>query len=262
MRQLHFRGNMMRETVTGLVLTYNGDRLLEKCLKSLDFCDEILVVDSDSTDSTRKIAKAHGARVIINPWPGPVKQFQLALSEVSTTWIVSLDQDEILTDELRDNIIAKLSKKERVAGYYTPRSSFYFNRFMKHSGWYPDYLFRIFRNGKMEVTASGAHYHFEPRGETIKLTGDILHYPYESFEQHMEKINYYAEEGAKSLREKGRKGGLIQGLLHGIMRFIKLYLLKVGFLDGKAGFYNAMAGFYYTFQKYIRVEETKKWGGR
>lgn len=252
---------MQRETVTGLVLTLNGERLLERCLKSLDFCDELLVVDSESSDRTTAIAEACGARVMVNPWPGPVAQFKLALSEVRTTWVVSLDQDEYLSDELRENIVARLSKKEQVAGYFVPRSSFYFNRFMKHSGWYPDYLFRVFRLGRMEVSASGAHYHFTPRGETLKLAGDILHYPYESFAQHMEKINYYAEEGAKSLREKRKKGGPAVGLAHGVMRFVKLYLLKAGFLDGKAGFYNAMAGFYYTFQKYIRVEETEKWGG-
>jgi len=250
----------MRETVTGLVLTYNGERLLEKCLKSLDFCDEILVVDSDSSDRTREIAEACGARIIVNPWPGPVAQFKLALSEITTTWVVSLDQDEYLTDELRDNIITKLSKKEHVAGYYTPRSSFYFNRFMKHSGWYPDYLFRVFRSGQMEVTASGAHYHFKPRGETAKLSGDILHHPYDSFQQHMEKINYYAEEGAAALREKGKSGGMLNALLHAKIRFIKIYFLKLGFLDGKAGFCNALAGYYYTFQKYIRVDEKGKWG--
>lgn len=249
----------MHETVTGLVLTYNGERLLEKCLASLDFCDELLVVDSQSTDRTQEIAEQCGARVISRPWPGPVDQFKFALSEITTTWVVSLDQDEYLTNELRKNIQHTLAKKEHVAGYYVPRSSFYFNRFMKHSGWYPDYLFRVFRSGKMDVSASGAHYHFNPRGETKKLTGDILHYPYESFEQHMEKINYYAEEGAKSLREKGRKGGLFIALAHAAIRFIKLYFLKAGLLDGKAGFYNAMAGFYYTFQKYIRVEEKGKW---
>ncbi|BCS90164.1 glycosyltransferase family 2 protein [Pseudodesulfovibrio sediminis] len=252
----------MRETVTGLVLTYNGERLLEKCLQSLDFCDQLLVVDSASTDTTCEIAEKCGAKVIVRPWPGPVDQFKFALNEITTDWVVSLDQDEFLTDELRASIIDKLEKREDVAGYFTPRSSFYFNRFMKHSGWYPDYLFRVFRAGKMEVSASGAHYHFKPKGNTTKLQGDILHYPYESFEQHMEKINYYAEEGAKSLREKGRKGGVTRGLLHAVMRFIKLYLLKLGFLDGKAGFYNAIAGMYYTFQKYIRVEEKGKWGGR
>lgn len=251
----------MRETVTGLVLTFNGERLLEKCLKSLDFCDELLVVDSQSADRTREIAEACGARVVVRPWPGPVDQFRFALGEIATTWVVSLDQDEFLTDELRSNIENKLAARERVAGYYVPRSSFYFNRFMKHSGWYPDYLFRVFRLGKMEVTASGAHYHFNPRGETFKLSGDILHYPYESFRQHMDKINYYAEEGAAALREKGRKGGACRALLHAQMRFVKLYLLKLGFLDGTAGLCNALAGFHYTFQKYIRVEERGKWGG-
>ncbi|MBG0790844.1 MAG: glycosyltransferase family 2 protein [Desulfovibrionaceae bacterium] len=251
---------MHRESVTGLVLTYNGERLLEKCLKSLEFCDELLVVDSDSSDRTREIAEACGARVIVNPWPGPVDQFKLALSKVATTWVVSLDQDEYLTDELRENILGKLRSPDRVAGYFVPRSSFYFNRFMKHSGWYPDYLFRVFRTGKMEVTASGAHYHFTPLGESLKLSGDILHYPYESFHQHMEKINYYAEEGAAALREKGAAGGWLNALLHAKMRFIKLYILKLGFLDGTAGLCNALAGFYYTFQKYIRIEETGKWG--
>lgn len=251
---------MKPETVTGLILTFNGERLLDKCLKSLDFCDEILVVDSNSTDRTREIAETAGARVIVNPWPGPVAQFSLALSEVRTTWVVSLDQDEYLSDELRGNIIDKLKVQERLAGYYVPRSSFYFNRFMKHSGWYPDYLFRVFRHGRMQVTASGAHYHFTPTGETAKLAGDIIHYPYESFQQHMEKINYYAEEGAAALREKGKKGGCLNALLHAKMRFLKLYILKLGFLDGTAGLCNALAGYYYTFQKYIRIDEEGKWG--
>ncbi|WP_316901602.1 glycosyltransferase family 2 protein [Pseudodesulfovibrio indicus] len=250
----------MRETVTGLVLTYNGERWLEQCLKSLDFCDELLVVDSESTDRTREIAERCGARVLVRAWPGPVDQFKFALKEVATTWVVSLDQDEILTDELRESIRTAVGRKERLAGYYVPRSSFYFNRFMKHSGWYPDHLLRVFRCGQMEVSASGAHYHFKPRGETKKLAGDILHYPYESFRQHMDKINYYAEEGAAALRAKGVSSGPGKALLHAVMRFIKLYLLKLGFLDGTAGLCNALAGFYYTFQKYIRVNEKGKWG--
>ncbi|WP_147820858.1 glycosyltransferase family 2 protein [Salidesulfovibrio onnuriiensis] len=250
----------MSQTVTGLVLTYNGERWLEDCLRSLDFCDELFVVDSQSTDRTVEIAEKCGAKVAIRPWPGPVKQFEFALNEIKTDWIVSLDQDEILTDELRENIISAISLDEKTAGYYTPRSSFYFNRFMKHSGWYPDHLFRVFRNGKMKVTASGAHYHFEPLGDTRKLSGDILHYPYNSFFEHMNKINYYAEEGAKDLRNKGRKGGVLRALAHAKMRFIKLYFLKLGFLDGLAGFCNALAGFYYTFQKYIRVDEKGDWG--
>ncbi len=250
----------MSMTVTGLVLTYNGERWLRECLESLDFCDRLMVVDSESSDKTVSIAEQCGAEVVVRPWPGPVKQFEFALGKIDSDWIISLDQDEMLTDELKKNIQTAIQKDEDVAGYYTPRSSYYFNRFMKHSGWYPDHLLRVFRNGRMKVTASGAHYHFEPTGSTHKLTGDILHYPYNSFFEHMEKINYYAEEGAKALRAKGRKGGFVRALIHAKIRFFKLYLLKLGFLDGLAGLCNALAGFYYTFQKYIRIEEKGDWG--
>ncbi|MEF2145230.1 MAG: glycosyltransferase family 2 protein [Desulfovibrionaceae bacterium] len=250
-------------TVTGLVLTYNGERLLDDCLKSLDFCDEILVVDSLSKDRTVDIAKAHGARIIERAWPGPVDQFRHALGNVHTDWVVSLDQDEILDQELRANIIAALKNDSLpgdIAGYWVNRRSFYFNRFMKHSGWYPDRLLRVFRTGKMTVSASGAHYHFTPNGPTLRLTGDIVHYPYRSFAEHLDKINSYAQQGADDLRAKGKRGGLFQAILHAKLRFLKLYVLKLGLLDGRAGFINACAGAYYAFQKYIRIEEKGDWG--
>lgn len=250
----------MSASVTGLVLTLNGQRLLDSCLSSLDFCDEILVVDSRSTDRTPAIAEARGVRFLVRDWEGPVPQFRYALDNVRTEWVVSLDQDEMLTGELRESIRAMLAEPPDVAGCYVNRRSFYFDRFLKHSGWYPDWLLRVFRTGRMQVTASGAHYSFHPQGPTAKLAGEIVHYPYESFREHMDKINYYAEEGAAALRAKGVSGGPVKGLLHAVMRFVKLYLLKLGFLDGTAGLCNALAGFYYTFQKYIRIGEKGKWG--
>lgn len=250
-------------TITGLVLTFNGDRLLDKCLASLDFCDEILVVDSLSNDRTVEIAKAHGATVIERAWPGPVDQFQHALQHIHTDWVVSLDQDEYLEPSLRDAIINTVKNGTPPAdhaGYWVNRRSFYFNRFMKHSGWYPDRLLRVFRTGRMTVSASGAHYRFTPEGPTGRLSGDIVHYPYLNFAEHMEKMNSYAQQGAEALRAKGRKGGLLRAIAHAKLRFIKLYLLKLGLLDGKAGFINACAGAYYAFQKYIRVEDNGNWG--
>lgn len=250
----------MSETITGLILTYNGERLLDKCLASLDFCDEILVVDSQSTDRTREIAESFDAKVLVRPWEGPVPQFIYALDKIKTKWVISLDQDEFLSPKLRSNVIHAVEEGSDLAGYYVPRRSFYFNRFMKHSGWYPDHLFRLFKLGGMEVTASGAHYHFKPLGPTAKLKGDIVHYPYANLREHMDKINSYAQQGADDLRSKGRKGGLLRALVHAKIRFIKLYLLKLGFLDGQAGLMNALAGFYYTFQKYIRINEKGDWG--
>lgn len=251
----------MRPTITGLVLTYNGQRLLKECLASLSFCDQILVVDSLSTDATRDIAAKAGARVLTRAWEGPGPQFQFALPQVKTDWVVSLDQDEFLTEELRQNIQKAVQEApEGLAGYYVPRRSFYFNRFLKHSGWYPDWLLRVFRTGRMAVTVSGAHYHFHPQGPTARLSGDIVHYPYANFREHMAKMNSYAQQAADEMRAKGRRGGLIRAVAHAKVRFFKLYLLKLGFLDGRAGLINALAGAYYAFQKYIRVEEQGDWG--
>jgi glycosyltransferase involved in cell wall biosynthesis len=250
----------MDNSVTGLVLTLNGQRLLDQCLASLDFCDELLVVDSQSTDDTEAIATARGARFLVHPWEGPLPQFRYAMENVNTAWVVSLDQDEVLDNELRESLRDMLRDPPDLAGFYVNRRSFYFDRFLKHSGWYPDWLLRVFRPRLMEVTASGAHYSFHPKAPTRRLAGEIVHYPYQSFQEHLEKINYYAEAGGRELRERRHPGGLGHALSHGAFRFFKLYLLKLGILDGRAGFINAAAGAFYAYQKYLRAAETKPWG--
>lgn len=270
----------MKPLVTGLVLTYNGGRLLEKCLASLSFCDKVLVVDSFSTDDTVAIATAAGATVLQRAWQGPGPQFQYAFSQIDTEWVVSLDQDEICTPALRERILSALAEQGAVAppaeqeavappakqgtqntlaGFYVHRRNWYYDRFMQHSGWYPDALLRVFRPARMQVQVSGAHYSFHPSGTTQTLAADILHYPYESFAQHLDKINSYAQQGADDLRRKGRKGGVLRGIGHGAMRFAKLYILQRGVLDGRAGFINAAHGAFYAFLKYVRVEEGS-WG--
>jgi len=255
----------MAPRIIGLVLTYNGERLLSRCLESLSFCEEVLVVDSLSTDATVAIAEAAGATVLPRRWEGPGPQFHYALEYIRAMqppvdWVVSLDQDEFLTDILSANIRKAAADDHDSAGYWVPRSSFYFNRFMKHSGWYPDYLLRLFRPFRMEVKVSGAHYSFHPQGTTSKLVGDIIHYPYRSFHEHLEKINSYAQQGADDMRAKGRQGGVLCGVIHGAVRFFKLYVLKLGVLDGRAGFINAVHGAFYAFLKYVRLEEQGNWG--
>lgn len=247
-------------TTTGLILTYNGEHTLEQCINSLSFCNTVLVIDSFSTDNTVSIAERLGATVIQNVWNGPAAQFEFAFDQISTDWVVSLDQDEVCTTSLKEKIIAAIdSAPQDIAGYYTKRKSWYYNRFMKHSGWYPDWLLRVFKPEKLDVKVSGAHYSFHPKGKTTNLDAEILHYPYMSFSQHLQKIDSYAQQGADDLRAKGKKGGLGKGISHGSMRFIKLYFIKLGFLDGKAGFINAVHGAFYAFLKYVRVTEGN-WG--
>lgn len=251
----------MQPTVTGVVLTFNGRRLLTPCLKSLDFCDQILVVDSGSTDGSRELAESLGARVIQNTWAGFGPQLLFALTRVDTDWVVCIDQDEQLSPELRASIREALPKAPAdLAGFYVPRRSFYFDRFLTHSGWYPDYLLRVFRKDRLEVTMSGAHEHLRPKGPTRKLAGDIVHYPYSGFAEQMVKGSLYAQAAADEMRAKGRRGGVITAVAHAKMRFFKLYVLKLGFLDGRAGLVNALCAAYYVFQKYIRAEEKGDWG--
>lgn len=246
---------MAKPTVTGLVLTLNGEKYLGACLKSLDFCDRLLVVDSQSTDATRDIAEACGATVLVNPWPGPRKQFEFAFERIETEWVVSLDQDEILSDELRASVMQALEDPGGMSAFLCPRTSFYFDRFLRHSGWYPDLLPRVFRLADTGVHVSGPHYGFETRGKTRRLTGDIIHYPYENLKQHVDKINYYTQIAAEEMHAKGRRAGVMTALGHGLARFLKIYVFRRGFLDGKAGFVLAVNSFFYAFQKYIRLAE-------
>lgn len=240
---------------TGLVLTLNGEKYLEQCLNSLSFCDEILVVDSCSTDSTVDLATRLGARVLVNPWPGPKAQFEFAFSQISTPWVVSLDQDEILSDTLRRSIITALENPDDFAAFLCPRTSFYFDRFLRHSGWYPDLLPRVFKLKATTVHVSGPHYGFSPQGKTKRLHGDIIHYPYENLQQHVDKINYYTQIAAQELYTQKKRASVLTALGHGLARFFKIYLLRLGFLDGKAGFVLAINSFFYAFQKYIRLAE-------
>ena len=242
--------------ITGLVLTYNGERLLDEALESLSFCSEILIVDSGSTDSTLDIARKHNARVVYNAWSGAIEQHKFAQSLIETSWVVTIDQDELISPELRENIIQMLNNPgNEFDGYYCARRSWYLDRFIMHSGWYPDKLFRVFRHGGITIGGIRPHEELRPVNKAGELDGDIVHYPYENFFQHMDKINEYTQDAALDLYSRGKRGSLGSAIGHAIGKFLKQYVLKAGFRDGKAGFIVAVHGFFYTFQKYIRLVE-------
>lgn len=250
--------------VTAVVLTGNSSRLLDRCLDSVAFCDRLLVVDSLSSDDSVAIARRHGATVLSRPWEGIGKQFAFALEHVETGWVFILDSDEVCSPALAAAVMrtvreARTPGDEPICGCYVSRRSWYFDRFMEHSGWRPDYLLRLFRKNGACIVMSGAHQTFVPVGKTARLDGHIAHYPYASFANHLEKLNDYAQRGADDLRARGRRGGVLAGLGHGLGRFCKLYFLKQGFRDGRAGFINATHGAIYAYLKYLRVLQAD-WG--
>lgn len=247
--------------ITGMVLTFNGERLLARCLDSLSFCERLVVVDSGSTDATLEIARAAGATVVHNDWLGTMNQFLFGLSLTQTPWVISLDQDEICSPELAEAVCVQIQQApDDLCGFFVHRRSWYHDRFLRHSGWYPDPLLRVFRRDGVRLTQSGAHEVIHPTGtRTGRIQHDILHYPYKNFRQHLDKINDYAQDGAEALQRAGKSGGVALGLAHGLGRFLRIYLWKKGFLDGRAGFVNAAHGAFYAFLKYVRVREGD-WG--
>lgn len=263
-------GKALRPGITGVVLTHNGERLLEKCLASLAFCDAILVVDSGSTDATPAICERHKARIIFRPWDGFDVQFRFAQREVETRWFFILDQDEICPPKLGERIRQVTGESDQYAdtpqdtpvAFSVGRKSWYFDRFMKHGGWYPDHIPRVFRTGFVEFYQD-AHIHYQPLGRAEHVGGppdaELIHYPYTGFYHQLTKLNNYSEQGAEALIAEGRNGGVWRGIAHGLARFCRIYIFKRGFLDGRAGFLAACHGAFYAFSKYIRVLKAD-WG--
>ena len=246
----------MPQRITGVILTFNGEKWLAKTLESLSFCDELLVVDSGSADATLSIAEAAGARVLHRDWEGTIPQFRFAFEHVSTPWIITLDQDEFLSPELRESVTAALRNPGKTKGFFCPRRSWYLDRFIRHSGWYPDRLLRVFRLDGMEIRGTLPHEEFHPTGTTKNLDGDIIHYPYADLSEHLDKINAYTSTAARELAAKGRRAGVGTALGHAAGKFLKQYVLKQGFRDGRAGFVLAVHAFVYAFHKYMKLAET------
>ncbi len=251
--------------ITAVVLTMNGERLLDKCLASLRFCRKILAVDSGSSDRTEEISRNHGASFVYNAWRGFAAQFTFAQTLVNTEWFLVLDQDEICPPALAELIQKTVSSDSagcsELNGFYLGRVSWYFDRFMRHSGAYPDFIPRLFRTGFVEFSQD-AHIHYHVQGKTSRLSApdaEIIHYPYESFAHQWAKLNTYAQQGADHMLAGGKKGGIWKGIGHSLGRFLRHYVLKRGFLDGRAGFLYAMHGAMYAFSKYIRGLESD-WG--
>lgn len=260
----------LRPGITGVVLTHNGERLLDRCLSSLTFCTEILTVDSGSRDATPAICEKYGSRLIHRAWDGFDVQFRFAQELVETRWFFILDQDEICPPRLAERILAAIAESDLMAdtpqdapvAYSVGRKSWYFDRFMRHGGWYPDHILRVFRTDFVEFYQD-AHIHYRPMGRKEHIDGrdgaELIHYPYTGFYHQLAKLNNYAEQGADALKEQGKKGGVWRGIGHGFARFLRIYVIKRGFLDGRAGFLAACHGSFYAFLKYVRVLEAG-WG--
>ena len=241
--------------VSGLsacIITFNEADRIAECLRSVDFCDEIVVVDAHSGDATRELAAGLGARVIERDWPGYRSQKQFAVEAARHEWVLCLDADERVSARLRGELIALRAQGfAAAAGWSVPRITDYFGRFLRHGNAYPDRLVRLFDRRRGGWSGYEIHENTRVRGRIGKLHGHLEHYPYRSLAEHQNRMQRYADLMAQALYDAGRRGGLTPVLVNPQWRFVRGYLLRLGFLDGWRGLVFALIESGYVRRKYL-----------
>ncbi len=247
-----------------VLIVKNEESILEDALSSLDWANELVVVDSGSTDRTLEIAKMFTENIYqYTDWQGFGVHRQRAQSHATSDWVLMIDADERVTPELRNAIELIVAKNDQNKVYALPRLSWVFGRFIRHSGWYPDYVIRLYPRSKAAYADEKVHekLHFSDDMQVVKLKGDLLHYTYRDLEHYLVKSANYAAAWAQQREAKGKRTSLIQGFSHGLACFIKMYLLRFGFLDGRQGLLLAILSAHSTFVKYadlwIKHQEKK-----
>jgi glycosyltransferase involved in cell wall biosynthesis len=241
--------------ISTIVICYNEERNIERCLKSAaPFSSEIVVVDSGSTDNTVEISREYATKVISHEWLGYGFQKQFALERSSCPWVFSIDADEEVSPALCKEIQSLDFKRD---GYEMPRKAWYLNRWVEHSGWYPGYILRLFEREKGIITDEIVHEYITVSGKVGRLKGDLYHYSYRDVAHHIEKMNDFTTLSARLLFEQRRRPGIHNIAVYPFFEFLKVYLLKRGFLDGLAGLTISTLHAYYVFLKYAKLYEMK-----
>ncbi|GAB6062345.1 glycosyltransferase family 2 protein [Deferrisoma palaeochoriense] len=230
------------------------------CLESVRFCDEVVVVDSGSTDGTVEIAREIADRVIETDWPGYVAQQNFAKSEAAGEWVLSIDADERVRPELAGEIVSLLSASPAHDGYRITRHVHYLGRWIDHSGWYPEPRIRLFRREKGRWEGVDPHYDVVVDGPVGRLRGEIVHYTYDDMADHVQTINRFSSILAEEHHARGRRFSWTALVLRPPLEFLKKYVLKRGFLDGPQGLFIASLSAFYVFLKFAKLWEIERVG--
>jgi glycosyltransferase involved in cell wall biosynthesis len=246
-------------TLSVILITRNEEANLDDCLASLEgIAQQIVVVDTNSSDRTLEIAQKYGATISQPPdWPGFGPQKNRALDLATGEWVLSLDADERLTPALKSEILTAIHHSAHVDCFAIPRLSWYCGRFIRHSGWSPDYVDRLFKRGTARFSDDLVHERLIPNGQVAKLNNPMLHYSFMNFSQVLNKIDRYSTASALQAYARGKRSNPCKAILHGLWAFFRTYILKAGFLDGKHGLALAISngeGSYYRYMKIWLVE--------
>lgn len=244
-------------TISIIIITKNEAQNIADCIKSVAFANEIIVLDSGSTDGTIEIAKELGAKVIQTDWPGFGAQKNRAISHASGEWILSLDADERVSEVLAKEIPQAIHEN-KFKIFDIPRSSLYISKFMEHSGWRPDRTKRLFKKGSAYFSEDKIHESLKTSNPVGHLNGPLIHYTFRDFEAVLKKVNQYSSLSAEQLLLHKKKSSLKKAIFHGLWAFLRTYFLRAGFLDGREGFMLAISnaeGVYYRYLKLMLLQQ-------
>lgn len=237
-----------------IIITKNEGAVIRRCLKSVAWANEIIVVDAASSDNTAEICRELGAKVyIVNDWPGFGPQKNRALEFATNQWLLSLDADEEVSAELRTEIETAMLAAGKNVAFRMPRLSSYCGRYIRHSGWWPDHITRLFLRGKARFSNDVVHERLIVDGAIGTLSQPLIHEAFIDAEEVLEKINRYSTASAQTLHRQGKTSSLPSALLHGLWAFIRSYILRAGFLDGREGLMLAISNAEGTYYRYIKL---------
>lgn len=252
---------MPRPSLSVTIITLNEEENIARAVQSAGFADEVVVIDSGSSDRTVEIAKSLGAKVIHNPWPGYGRQKNFAQRQAAHDWVLNIDADEAIPPVLKEEILATLEQvatgRLEARGFYLPRRTFYLGRWIRHGGWYPNYLIRLADRRVSEWTEPSVHEEWVVQGPVEKLTQDLHHYTFSSIQDQILTNLRFSKLGSQELRKRGQRASIALLIWKPIGKFIETYLLKAGFLDGLPGFIISVNAAHSIFLKYAYLLEAE-----
>jgi glycosyltransferase involved in cell wall biosynthesis len=243
-----------RVSISVIVITKNEEAAIGRCLESAKWADEIVVLDSGSTDRTVEISRGYTAKVHVSEdWPGFGPQKNRALELATGDWVLCLDADEWVTDKLRDEIKAAIASPGATVAFRIPRLSTFCGRYIRHSGWWPDRVIRLFKRGHARFTDLLVHENMKVTGVMGVLRESLMHESFTDLEDVLAKMDRYSTASAKMLHAQGKRAGLRSAVLRGLWAFIRTYFLRAGFLDGREGFMLAVSAAEGTYYRYAKL---------
>jgi glycosyltransferase involved in cell wall biosynthesis len=246
----------MQIQLSVVIITFNEEKNIERCLSSVQaIADEIVVVDSFSTDKTKEICLKYGVKFIEHKFDGHIEQKNWAITQASSPFILSLDADEALTPDLAKEI-EQIKNNWQFDGYSFNRLTNYCGKWIKHCGWYPDVKLRLWDSRKGSWKGTNPHDRYEVDSNKIKhINHDILHYSYYSISDHIKQVNYFTDIAAKAAFAEGKRSSLVKITINPIIKFLRDYFFKLGFLDGYYGFVISIISSHATFLKYAKLKQ-------